>query len=87
MGERLAQIISAAVVLAGLYVGYQLIMAGKDLQGFGTILTPIVGVAAGMVSGFLATLLLVLFFLASGDHVRQRLMKRATSSPLARWVR
>ena len=54
------------------------------LSGAVPIIGQLFGTAAGMVSGFMATLLLVLFFLASGDQVRQRLMKRATSSPLAR---
>jgi predicted PurR-regulated permease PerM len=50
------------------------------------IIGQVFGTAAGMVSGFMATLLLVLFFLASGDQVRKRLMKLAASSSLARSV-
>ena len=50
------------------------------------VIGQVFGRAAGMVSGFLATLLLVLFFLASGDQVRQRMMKRAAASPLARSI-
>jgi predicted PurR-regulated permease PerM len=48
------------------------------------ILGQVFGTAAGMVSGILATTLLVLFFLASGDQVRQRMLARAKSSPLAK---
>lgn len=50
------------------------------------VIGQVFGTAAGMVSGFLATALLLLFFLASGDQVRQRMMRRATSSPLARSI-
>lgn len=48
------------------------------------ILGEVFGTAAGMVSGILATTLLVLFFLASGDQVRRRMLARAKNSPLAR---
>jgi predicted PurR-regulated permease PerM len=53
------------------------------LSGAVPIIGEVFGTAAGMVSSFMATLLLVLFFLSSGDQVRRRLMKHAASSTLS----
>ncbi len=48
------------------------------------ILSSIFGTAAEIASGFIEILLLTLFFLAAGNHVRQRLAQRGATSPLAR---
>ncbi len=53
------------------------------LSGVVPMVGEVFGTAAGMVSSFMATLLLVLFFLSSGDQVRKRLMKHAASSTLS----
>lgn len=47
LNERFGQVIAAVVVLGGMYGGYQLILAGKDIAGFIAALAPL-GVIAGV---------------------------------------
>lgn len=50
------------------------------------VLGQLFGTAAGLASGFVATLLLLMFFLGSGDTVRKRLLKLAAHSTFAKSV-
>lgn len=51
VGERLGQLIGAAIALGGLYAGYQLILAGKGTEGFFAMFAPLAILAGIFVVG------------------------------------
>jgi uncharacterized membrane protein len=51
VGERFGQLVGAAIALFGIYIGRELVLAGKDAQGMAAILGPIGGMVWVFVIG------------------------------------